>query len=301
MKTIDQLIFDALAARQSVTLPGIGSLEVKRKGARKISDTELEPPYNDVVLTPAETDDTFSVVSLVMNGANMDEKAAVALYGAWLEDALRPDGNVIINGVGETKEGKFLTAVPMYKQLNPDNEKIVTMETKKGSTPTWVWIIVALLAALLVAGAIYCWKTGVFNGGKSRKAVVETIITGTAADSLALAEEEGASGAEGAAASGAAGAARATGAPKTPAPRTPAGAGGRFHIIAGAFSIESNADKFVSDIKRQYPELTPQKIVNPASGYFMVSILSESTQRAAANKMNLYWDINLNLWVYEQR
>jgi hypothetical protein len=285
MRTIDQLIFDALVQRQNVVLAGLGTIEVKRRGARRISETQMEPPRNEVVFNPDEVEGSHSVVSLIMAEGGMREPEAVAVYGAWLEDALHPDGTVFINEVGEMGDGRFNASEELKKALNPTNEKIMSMETKKGTTPMWVWIVIAVLAALLIAAGIFF---GLNYSGFFKKQAVETVVTSTSpeADSLAAAETLAAESASQA---------------NNDTYANNGTSNGRFHIIAGAFSVESNADNLVTRLRRDYPELTPRKMVNPSSGYYMVSILSAPTLREASNKMNLYWDINLNLWVYEQR
>lgn len=44
MSTVDKVIFDALAKRQNIVLPGIGSLEVKRRKAKKNFRRSDNPP-----------------------------------------------------------------------------------------------------------------------------------------------------------------------------------------------------------------------------------------------------------------
>jgi hypothetical protein len=325
MKTIDRLIFDTLAKRDSITFAGVGTIEVKRRSARKISEKEMAPPYNEVTFTPEEVEGAHNIVALVMADREVNEQEAVAIYGSWLEGALHPDGSLEIIGVGEVRGGRINVANQIDNELNPGNEKIMIMESKKGSTRVWVWIVIVVVA-LLAAGAIYCCKKGIIDCGSKKKAAVETIVTGVngsaAADSLAAVEAAAATGAESAAnvagkgtasvsdkgtasvagkggATGVAGAGAKAKAKGTSTAK--AASSGSFHIIAGAFAIESNADKFVTLIKRQHPELNPVKLRHPRNGLNMVSILSAPTRREASRKMNLYWDIDLNLWIYQER
>ena len=288
MATIDKLIYDALAGRRSVVLPGVGTLEVKRRGAQKISDTQIMPPQNVVVFSPDEImQGTESIVSLIATDRAVGEEEAVAIYGSWLEETRRDDGYILIESVGRTGSEGFIVAGDLHAALNPAGEVVpVTVETEKRGPGLWVWILVGILAAALVAVAICCWKKGCFGVGGAKKPTVETVITTTppatappAVDSATLAAAE---------------TARATAAAAEQA------ASARFHVIAGAFAIESNADKFIARIKREHPELKPLKIVNPSNGYHMVSIIQAPTRREASNKINLYWDIDLYLWIWEK-
>jgi hypothetical protein len=293
MTTIDKLIHDSLAARRGVVLPGEGTLEVRRRGAKKISDTRLAPPRNVVVLIPDEKENVRSVVALmVAEGGVTDVEEAVAAYGSWLEGAFRADGSFVIEGVGELQDGVFVTDPGLDAILNPASEEIVTMEREKRAVPVWVWIaggIVALLALVALAAAIlFCW------GGVSHVETVETIETVETAPIGDDASQGDASGALSAEALAEAEAARAA------AAEAEAAAAARFHVIAGAFRVESNADNFVVRIKREHPELTPIKILHPRTGYHMVSIVQTPTRSAASSRMNMWWDIDLNLWIWEQ-
>jgi hypothetical protein len=306
MTNIDRLIFDSLAARRSVVLPGEGTLEVRRRGARKISDTRIVPPQNVVIFIPDEKQGAQNVVTLVMNAAGVDEHAAGEEYLSWLEAARRADDSLAIGEVGEIKGGEFTVAGELHSALNPVDDDVVEMESSRRSTPVWVWLLVGLLAAALVAAGLMCWQKGAGFPwcGKGGEAVVTPSVavdpSGEAGAASGGALTEGAI-AEAEAAMAAAMAAEAASASGVGAGAGGAASGKRFHVIAGAFAIESNADKFMAKIKREHPELTPMKIVNPENGYNMVSIWQAATRGEASSKTNLYWDIDLYLWIYEQR
>jgi hypothetical protein len=278
MKSIDELIYDELVGRRRVVLPITGAFEVERRGAKQISDTQIAPPQNVVVFSLVEAAGPETIISLLAADRNIPLDEAVAEYGSWIESASRPNGSLVIDGVGEVRDGGFNIDPGLHAALNPEGEEPVTMQTRKRGVTVWVWIVVAILAALAVLCALRYCKPDIF-GGRSKAPATETVLTPapiSAADSLAAAN-----------------AAAAT----TPASSTT----GRFHVIAGAFAVEGNADKFVARLKREHPELTPIKLPHPRIGYDMVSIWQASTEREAKNKMNLYWDVNSDLWIYEQK
>jgi hypothetical protein len=146
------------------------------------------------------------------------------------------------------------------------------MEEKKNNNRTWLWLLIGLLIAALIVGGILCWKKGGFDYRKNTPTEVVAPVIVPVPEPVA-----------------------------EPVVETVAPQGPRFHVIAGSFSIESNADNFMAKVKREHPELTPEKVVNPRNGYKMVSIFNAPTERQAYNKMNQYWDIDLYLWVYEQK
>ncbi len=278
MTTIDRLISDALAGRRAVSLPGEGTLEVKRRGAKMISDTELMPPHSEVVLTPGEAEGAESVISLIMADRGVGEDEAGAMYGSWLESARREDGALEIEGVGKTGGDGFTVAEELDAALNPEGEEPLVLETEKGRGRAWLWMLIGILAALLILGGILLCQKGCFGSGRSKTPVVETVVNLTPTTDPVPSDGSPA-------------------ADETPA--TPAGP--RFHVIAGAFKIESNADNYIARLKREHPELTPEKVFDPAKGYNMVSILQAPTRREASRKMNLWWDIGYDLWIYEQK
>jgi cell division septation protein DedD len=298
MTSIDRLIYDALAARRGVVLPGEGTLEVRRRGARKISDTQIVPPQNVVVLTPGEDERARSIISLLMDDRDVNQQEAESRYGSWLETSRRDDGSLSIDGVGDVRDGEFVTAEALHNALNPTDEDVVTMEKSKRSTPAWVWILVGIVIAMAIAAAWLCCKNGGFSFCGSGKEAAGTVVAVPVAESTAAAETASAT-VSATAAPSATESARASAASAASA-RAATPSGPRFHVIAGAFAIESNADNYIARLKREHPELTPEKIINPSNGYNMVSIIQAPTRRQASSKMNLYWDIDFYLWIYEQ-
>ncbi len=311
MNRIDKVIFDALARRQSVYLPEVGYLEVRRRKARKISETRIIPPQNVVVFTLDEIADAASAVSLLMvetivdGTQTLEREDAHKLYNEWLAAASTEEGVLRIAGVGLIKDGKMVeTAANLQKTLNPDNEAVVTMEKENKNcncaTGTIVaWVLVGVLALVILIGGICWWMhrdaiRAAMNGGAVENVeIIEQIVEfpGEAASELGESDVDQAQGTE----CGSGSEAAAT----SSAAASAAKSGGAYHVIAGTFSIESNADNLIKKIRKNYPELNPEKIVQPSSGYWMVSIIDAPTAREAYNQMNKYWDIDLYLWVYK--
>ncbi len=277
MSTVDKVIFDALAKRQNVVLPGVGSLEVKRRKAKKVSETRIIPPQNVVVFTPEEIAEGESVVYLLAATGGANEEEANTLYQSWLENA-RSGKGVNIKDAGEIADGKFVIAQPLHIALNPaKEEEIIVMEKERNGGPIWLWVLGGILLAAVALILCSYFGNGFLGIQKKPKAVevvapvVEPVVEETVAEDVIIENL------------------------KQSAPQH------RFHVIAGSFSIEKNADNYVKKIQREHPELTVEKIVNPRNGYWMVSIFSAPTERQAYNKLNMYWDIDLDIWVYEEK
>ncbi len=237
-----------------------------------------------VAFTPdGDVPEAQSVASLIVASGQADLHEAEAAYNAWLEQKRGDGDRIAIEGAGILGPEGFTTDAALHSALNPVNEDIVTMESEKRSTPLWVWVVIGVLAAAVIFCVIWCCRSGVF--GSRRPSPETTVVTAPqpTAEEIAAAEA-----ARAAAAAEAEAAARAAAAP-------------RFHVIAGAFAIESNADNFIARLRREHPELVVEKLPNPSNGYNMVSIYQAPTDREARGKMNLYWDIDLYLWIYRER
>lgn len=280
MNTVDKVIYDALVKRQNVVLPGVGSLEVKRRRAKKVSDDRMIPPQNVVVFTEDEVAEGESVIYLLSSAGGIDENESKALYESWLESA-RSDKGIDIKEVGEVRDGKFVIAQPLHIALNPTQEETVVMKKENNGSPLWIWILLGLVLAGVALVLLSYFGNG-FLGIQKKPKPVEIVAPVVAPEPEPAEEEQSAeeliietlkqSAAE------------------------PA-----FHVIAGSFVEESNADNYVKKLQREYPELPVQKIKNARNGRWLVSIFNAPTERQAYNKMNMYWDIDLDLWVYEQK
>lgn len=280
MTTVDKVIYDALAKRRNVVLPGAGSLEVKRRKAKKVADDRIIPPQNVVSFVEDEIAEGDSVIYLLTAGGEISDKEARETYGAWLKKA-RTDSGIVIKGVGEVRDGKFVIERGLHTELNPtEEEPIVLAKDGNRGGPLWLWILLGLILAALALVLLSYFGSGFLGIQKKPKqieivtpAVPEPVVTEDSRTSEEhIIETLRQSAVE------------------------PA-----FHIIAGSFAVESNADSYAAKLQRDFPELTVQKIRNSRNDNWMVSIFNAPTERQAYNKMNSYWDISLDLWVYEQK
>lgn len=278
MSTVDKVIFDALAKRQNIVLPGIGSLEVKRRKAKKISEDRIIPPQNVVVFNPDEIAEGESVVYLLASADDTSDSEAKAKYISWRDSARAPQG-LNIENAGEIKDGKFVIAQPLHIALNPTKEEIMVMEQENKGGPLWVWILGGIVLAGIALILLSYFGNG-FLGIQKKPKAPETEVVAPVADPVVeevVAEDVIIENL------------------KQSVPQH------RFHVIAGSFSIEKNADNYVKKLQKEFPDLKIEKLVNPRNGYWLVSIFSAPTERQAYNKLNMYWDINLDIWVYEEK
>jgi hypothetical protein len=206
---------------------------------------------------------------------NTDEVENV--YRSWLDSASSDEG-ITIADVGEIRGGKMIVAPKLHGELNPVDDEIV-MEKERSVGPLWAWILGGIVLAALILGGFMCckhgWLDSCFCGKNGCVETVQTTVSEPVEPAVAAEPE--------------------------PADITaPEPAGTRYHVIAGSFAIEANADNYIERLQAKHPELTVEKIYNPETGYNMVSIIQAPTERQANAKISYYWDIDLGIWVYKE-
>ncbi len=274
MNSVERVIFDVLARRGSVSLPGLGSLEVKRRKAHRVSDTTTIPAADVAVFSTAE--DGVSVVDLLNRNENMSMDDAWATYNAWIEES-RDGGSLIIEGVGTVRDGHFEPTDHFHEMLNPeksssrsyDDDHHYDDEPKRRCGLWWLWL---LLGLLVVGGAGWYFRDAIFCAKpKVAPVVVQPVVDSLAADSLSLSTAVDFSAA------------------RLDVPR--------YYVIAGAFLVPGNAEKRMTELRRDYGDLEVAKIQNP-NGFEMVAIFSSTDRTEAYRFMNRHLYVCEWLWVY---
>lgn len=298
MKAIDKIIFNELASRKAVTLPGLGTLGVTRRTAQVDGD-QVKAPVNEVVFSTKEATDAPTVTAL-MESMGLDGDAARTAYGEWL-DGVRTDNGFSIDGVGTMKEGRFTPSTELGQMLNPSRTHKtakpapVVSAASAAATPATAHrqtpppadksrrgnqitnILLAIAIALILALACFCVMC---------KSCTFCKDDGAARDADAVYNE-------------ARGGEELTPAEPEPAPEyVPSG---DYHVIAGSFIYESNADELIARYRREFPDLRVEKLKTAA--WVMVSVWQGATaeEGAAANRELRKKLDNPGVWVYRKR
>ncbi len=284
MSSVERLIFDVLAHRGSVQLPGVGTLEVMRRKAKRVSESQIMPPVNAVVFSPEGSseaaDGAYSVVDMLnqKEGLSMDD--AWATYNAWAAGASQ-DGAFVIDGVGTVRDGRFEPSEELHGALNPAGDYGDGADTYdeprrvRRGMPWWAWVLIGLLCLAIVFACLwFCcdgFRDRLCGDGGRRTEVVTPVLPEAVVDTVAV------------------------------APLLPEPVGPRFHVIAGAFAEPGNAEKLMDRLRREHPGLTLSKLVQPRTGYELVSIYSSADRAEAFRVLNRSWDVNPCMWVFEAR
>lgn len=144
---INRLIADKLAAGESIYLPEVGTLRVKRVPARRLSHTEMVPPQRLVDFDATESG--LNLVTLLVEVAKTTPEAAAEIYQRWLSHT-NVEGVLTIEGVGVLQHKSFVVDPTFDGRLNPQGKHPVLMRRRKRFDWTLILGIVAVVAALAI-------------------------------------------------------------------------------------------------------------------------------------------------------
>lgn len=289
MSVIDKIIRSTLLRSRKVFLPDVGTIYIDFKSAKLISDSEIAPPRNTVAFTSRKDDNAPSVAERTAEAGGISLSQADELYRDWLREAKRADGSIRIQGVGTIGANEKIEADgELYNLLNSDRRasvKIRKRKSRKAMTLAASAVVIAAVAALLV------WKyleiTKVPQVPKIRIATQAAIPVPTTDNSTPDPQQP-------------------QPAAESPTDTLPVDAGTDilvhrhiFYIIAGTFSVESNADKYIEQLQRQFSSLECDK-VRLSQSRWMVSISSSADRNEAQKMLSELRYVKPDLWIYEK-
>lgn len=318
---VNKLAGNLLAAGQTVCLPGIGTLRMRRVGAKRLSGRSVLPPQRVVDFSSKE--EGTSLAEAIARAAGCDEPQDRSIYDRWLSYVLT-DGILTIEGVGVLKH-KYFTLDPAFdKRINPQGHEPLRIRPVR----RFDWAMWCGIAAILVAAGFGGYQflqmqsdpDGRIAAAESAANVaVEPIGPSEPADALAeavvpedstLSTEAVTSGPEGVSATERGAAARPessvaepSAAPDRvahPTAEAPAGlVSGRKYVVLGVFSTPENAARAVRDAAERVPDV--QCAVYAFGAKWMVSPFEAGELAPCTKFVNEYGDRFPGLWVYTAR
>lgn len=318
MNHIEKSIFDTLARRRGINLPGVGSLSVVHVPAEFITDSSIRPPHNKIIFSPSANPQYVSAGD--MEG-----------YEEWLRHTTQGRGVREINGVGVIKGNIFYPSVELHGILNPHGTQPVAVKPRYHlKRKIAVGAGVAAAAAVVIMAVVFIDR---FAGANMR---AEENMEGTAA--LVKQEAEGAasrgeSTIEAAVASGIGEeieaksdisapvqSAPVQSAPDADDPHSEHGspememdteksltdyaptAADRhiYYLVVGVFSEPQNADKLVSRDPLGIGSLNYRKS-EFRNGKILVSAFSSPDREEVERRRRELSSINRELWIYEKK
>ena len=124
---VNKIIAGELLNHRSVVIPGVGTLYVAHRGARRLSRQKIAAPRNEIDFRPSE--EGVSLVELIRRAAGCDEAQAQAVFGRWLTKTR--EGEVLtLEGIGILRHRAFTPEPAFAAQLNPAGEEVVTCRAR---------------------------------------------------------------------------------------------------------------------------------------------------------------------------
>ena len=307
---VNRLVGNLLAAGSGVFLPGVGSLFVERRGARRLSKRSVQPPCR--VVSFSSQQQGVSLADELARTLHCDAAGAQDVYDRWLSRTR--EGDVLtIEGVGVLKFKNFTLAPAFDRLLNPQGHEPVRIKpARRLDWALWVGIAAIVIAAGF-GGAEFLRINS--SADSSATAGVTDDGTATAVAGTKAAETDVA----GSSAAGAAGTADSAGdradAAVTRADAKPAGlrpgsaarvstepaslVSGHRYVVLGVFSTPENAARAAADAEAR--DASVRCGVYRFGNKFMVSPFEAPDAEACTLFIRNYSDRFPGLWTYTAR
>lgn len=142
---VNRLVGNLLATGSGVFLPGVGSLFVERRGARRLSKRSVQPPCR--VVSFSSQQQGVSLADELARTLHCDAAGAQDVYDRWLSRTR--EGDVLtIEGVGVLKFKNFTLAPAFDRLLNPQGHEPVRIKpARRLDWALWVGIAAIVIAA----------------------------------------------------------------------------------------------------------------------------------------------------------
>lgn len=295
--SITQLLFNALAQRQTVVLPGIGSLRFKRIAA-KLEGSTLTPPRN--MFRYSSREEGRSLLDMLISAAGCTREEGEEAYRRWLR-RIKQGHSIVIEGVGRIEEDFFKPSDELEQLLNPIASAPLTIKRRR----SWrgVWITLAAVAVIGVAGAAWWYvqmqptSTPAVVAQKVEKPKTEVVEVAEKADSVVAEQvapevvpEVAPVQKESAPAS----------APASVSTEIGEMTSGMSYVVMGVFSTEENARKYVTQLAKRAPEIGC-RIYRFQGAKFMVSGFESADGAAATTFIREHRTQFPDLWAYKRK
>lgn len=309
---IGRIIASRLTAEQTVFLPGIGTLGIRRTPARRISTNRIAPPCRTVEFSSSAQGP--SLVDTIARTAACTPEQAAEIYRRWLDKSRDPQsGRLEIAGVGTLFQKSFRPDSAFDRRLNPQGR---SERRLRRAMPWWLWCLSTLCIVFLIAAGIF-WLDPVSRWPErfsKTPAPIEMTLLNPAGDSEPasgqpveksenpVADTTAAPTVE--AEAPAATEPAATAAAERPAPETiERTRSGWSYVVLGIFSTEENARRAIGQAVEKSDSLTEDDCrIFRYGDKFLVSLgeaetRSEAQVEAARHRRNGISDA----WVYSKQ
>lgn len=314
MDQVSNLVYNALAKRQGVVLPGIGTLYAVTVPAEMQKPGVVTPPVNRVELVTDELPGIPYIVDLIAGYDQTDPEQAREIYNRWLAENCSEEG-VTIGAVGNIREGVFTPDPGLKEALNPVDTGAVRLPGRIDAKRVAMWVVFAVLIGVGISvGAIvwYEYSEQMRIVRLSEQPVLPASVP-AAPDSPAVKVPAAAGSDSSAGESGApAGVDSSAAVPaKQPEPvrepatvpaakLVPATAAMHYYVIVGTYSTDQNAEKFIASAQKKNDKLEYAKIPMP-NGKILVSVFGATAETEANRMKNEVSGLFPDAWVFKSK
>ena len=314
MDQVSNLVYNALAKRQGVVLPGIGTLYAVTVPAEMQKPGVVTPPVNRVELVTDELPGIPHIVDLIAGYDQTDPEQAREIYNRWLAENCSEEG-VTIGAVGNIREGVFTPDPGLEEALNPVDTGAVRLPGRIDAKRVAMWVVFAVLIGVGISVGAIVWyeyseqmrivrlsEQPVLPASVPAAPDSPAVKVPAAAGSDSSAGESGASAGVDSSAAVPAKQPEPVREPATvPAAKlVPATAAMHYYVIVGTYSTDQNAEKFIASAQKKNDKLEYAKIPMP-NGKILVSVFG-ATAETEANRMKKEGaGLCRDAWVYKSK
>lgn len=282
MNPVSILIFNALARRESINLPEIGSLKVTQYPAQRTSGGRIIPPLNRVEFYRNEVQGGTSILTLIEQSSGKDAEAAQRIYNKWLEETRSADGKIVVEGVGAINNGIFSVHSSIAQALNPAGTEPIRVARKSGGMlflKLLVAAVVVAAVAIIAMNSEVDWKA-LFKSKAKTEVVAEQSIKDSLPQDADLQSQSASSSSE-------------TITPQTqPSPTTIATTAPtdspKYYIVIGLYSNDENATRAIKEAQGYDKTLSYSKLPM-ANGKIAIYTSVWEQESVAAKNCSLDW------------
>ncbi len=309
MGNIEQLIYNKLSLQQGVNLPGFGSLRVESRAAKFVNKHDVQAPYAQVVFSKRNAPRLSNIVELMVSSSALTREECQRQYQQWLELVMDQQA-IIIEGVGVIQSDFFTASPELDKMLNPfaseivttkgnkpkaaKNQKVVkedkatkrqkTIRPSSASSKRMIYLGAGafVLAAMTGLVAMKVDFSRMARSSNKASEVAMPKIEPVAVDTISMNKDSVV--------------VESTKPAELVLSSTVLTTSKPFHVIAGMYSSEANADKFIESMRGVLSDSIIYEKITRTSGKVLVSIYGADSSEQALEKSKNF-DIP-NLWVF---
>ena len=314
MDQVSNLVYNALAKRQGVVLPGIGTLYAVTVPAEMQKPGVVTPPVNRVELVTDELPGIPHIVDLLAGYDQTDPEQAREIYNRWLAENCSEEG-VTIGAVGNIREGVFTPDPGLEEALNPVDTGAVRLPGRIDAKRVAMWVVFAVLIGVGISVGAIVWyeyseqmrivrlsEQPVLPASVPAAPDSPAVKVPAAAGSDSSAGESGASAGVDSSAAVPAKQPEPVREPATvPAAKlVPATAAMHYYVIVGTYSTDQNAEKFIASAQKKNDKLEYAKIPMP-NGKILVSVFGATAETEANRMKNEVSGLFPDAWVFKSK